>query len=234
MEEAKPSPRWVPVTDQNSMTDQIPPDPRDIVAATIAAGYLFRDPGRPPSTTLNIWTCMVCGTQDRPYSAISVVQQPLAGMEEYGGVVNVAYCNDRPDCVAVALPNRPWTIAGPLHTSGGVALTDQVIESLAAEAEAGYPPDQLTPRVVTEPGTDRYKALARILSDLDRCPHGRHAGDTCSGYRPGEPMSGCEGGRSLGNPYMPGPGERAGTDLGGRPYRMPAHTESTGDPESWR
>ena len=92
---------------------------------------------------------------------------------------------------------------------------------------------------MTDPLQDlhaRDRALARILTDLDRCPHGRHRGDRCSGYEPGRPMSGCEGGRSLGNPHMPGPGERVGTDLYGRPYVMPpgGHAGSTGEPGSWR
>lgn len=31
-------------------------------------------------------------------------------------------------------------------TSGGVQLTDEVVDGLAAEAEAGYPPEKLAPR----------------------------------------------------------------------------------------
>ncbi len=82
----------------------------------------------------------------------------------------------------------------------------------------------------------RHYDLAKILMDLDRCPHGRHAGDTCAGWVPGNIMSGCVGGKSLGNPFMPAPGERIGTDLYGRPYVMPAGapTQSTAEPSSWR
>lgn len=42
----------------------------------------------------------------------------------------------------------------------------------------------------------------RILRDLDRCPHGRHEGDYCSG------LSGCNG-PSLGNPLI-----KTGTIIG--------------------
>lgn len=57
------------------------------------------------------------------------------------------------------------------------------------------------------------------LADLDRCPHGRHRGDTCAGHRgPGLFRGGCHGGLSLGNPWpMTGGGDRIGTTLGGVP-----------------
>jgi hypothetical protein len=43
----------------------------------------------------------------------------------------------------------------------------------------------------------------RIISDLDRCPHGRHEGDTCAGWRgPGLYDGGCKDGLSLGNPLF--------------------------------
>lgn len=67
----------------------------------------------------------------------------------------------------------------------------------------------------------------RVLSDLDRCPHGRHRGDVCSG------VQGCDG-PSKGNPHLPAPGEVVGYDLGGRPYVMPAGHLSCGNAESWR
>jgi hypothetical protein len=35
-------------------------------------------------------------------------------------------------------------------TSGGVLLTDEYIEELAAEAERGYDPEKLVPRRITE------------------------------------------------------------------------------------
>jgi hypothetical protein len=37
------------------------------------------------------------------------------------------------------------TSADPKFTSNGVPITDELIERLAAEAEAGYDPDQLRP-----------------------------------------------------------------------------------------
>jgi hypothetical protein len=76
----------------------------------------------------------------------------------------------------------------------------------------------------------RYRALAKILTDLDRCEHGRHAIGSCLS---------CPDGRSAGNRFLPGPGERVGTDLYGAPYVMPGSRGeralgSTGDPENWR
>jgi hypothetical protein len=45
----------------------------------------------------------------------------------------------------------------------------------------------------------------RLVSDLDRCPHGRHEGDTCAGWRgPGLYDGGCRDGISLGNPLLGG------------------------------
>lgn len=45
----------------------------------------------------------------------------------------------------------------------------------------------------------RLRPLAKILGELDRCEHGRHEGDQCSGAQPG----GCDG-PSRGNPFMLG------------------------------
>jgi hypothetical protein len=82
------------------------------------------------------------------------------------------------------------------------------------------------------PHYDPNARLAGILRDLDRCPHGRHSGDTCAGWD-GRPESGCPSGWSEGNPHLPAPGQVVGYDLGGRPYVVPpAHRG--GDPEGWR
>lgn len=80
------------------------------------------------------------------------------------------------------------------------------------------------------PRTDeRTAALARILTDLDRCPHGRHRIDSCLS---------CPGGQSLGNPHMR-PGAVVGYDLGGEPYTAPWSDRpdplcSTSEPDAWR
>lgn len=60
---------------------------------------------------------------------------------------------------------------------------------------------------------------APTLSDLDRCPHGRHYGDTCAGHAgPGVFAGGCHGGTSLGNPWpMTGGDDRIGTTVHGDP-----------------
>lgn len=44
---------------------------------------------------------------------------------------------------------------------------------------------------------------ARMVQDLDRCPHGRHEGDPCAGWiGPGMFTGGCYGGVSAGNPDL--------------------------------
>lgn len=73
------------------------------------------------------------------------------------------------------------------------------------------------------------RARAKILTDLDRCVHGRHRIDHCFG---------CPDGRSAGNPHMR-PGEVIGYDHGGRPYVAPdgERTDplcSTFEPDAWR
>lgn len=61
----------------------------------------------------------------------------------------------------------------------------------------------------------RLHQAHRILSDLDRCEHGRHRGDICSGEKA------CNG-PSKGNPKIQ-PGQTIGYNLSGNPYWMP-HT----------
>lgn len=44
------------------------------------------------------------------------------------------------------------------------------------------------------------RGFQTLFHDLDRCPHHRHAGDACAGWRgPGMYDGGCRGGVSLGN-----------------------------------
>lgn len=73
-----------------------------------------------------------------------------------------------------------------------------------------------------------------VLSDLDRCPHGRHEGDVCAGWRgPGEFDGGCRGGVSKGNPLIPA-GAILGTDYSGAFYiRMPMDRRDRTDPKAW-
>jgi len=62
---------------------------------------------------------------------------------------------------------------------------------------------------------DEYERLKteayKLLSDLDRCVHGRHALDSCFN---------CPGGHSAGNPHLK-PGQVVGYDYTGRPYAVP-------------
>ena len=80
--------------------------------------------------------------------------------------------------------------------------------------------------------SSRAQALSTILQDLDRCEHGRHRGDVCSGYSPSKPHGGCNGGISLGNPYLT-PGRPIGYNLSGEPYVFPVEPFTTGEPKAW-
>lgn len=59
----------------------------------------------------------------------------------------------------------------------------------------------------------RLQAAAVLLSDMDRCEHGRHLGDVCGG------ASGCNG-PSRGNSFLT-TGQRIGTSLHGGAYVVP-------------
>lgn len=78
----------------------------------------------------------------------------------------------------------------------------------------------------SSPEAQRGRDAIKFLADLDRCPHGRHEGDTCSGWQPGgdDYHRGCRGGWSLGNPYLK-TGQVAGYGLGAKPYVMPPRGE---------
>lgn len=79
-------------------------------------------------------------------------------------------------------------------------------------------------------GTDQIR---KFLADLDRCPHGRHKGDTCAGwYGPGPRDGGCQGGVSQGNPHM-APGAIIGYGLGADPIRVPADRQLKHDANNW-
>jgi hypothetical protein len=79
---------------------------------------------------------------------------------------------------------------------------------------------QRTEQALINSGT--AEKLASILTDLDRCVHGRHRGDDC----------GSCGYRSAGNPNFP-PGKVIGTGLRGDCIVVPANADRH-DPEAWR
>ena len=68
----------------------------------------------------------------------------------------------------------------------------------------------------------RTEGLASVLSDLDRCVHGRHEGDTCADC----------GGPSKGNHHLP-TGTVIGYDVHGKPIVTPGR-EHKHDPQAWR
>jgi hypothetical protein len=79
----------------------------------------------------------------------------------------------------------------------------------------------------------RLRLAHQLLSDLNRCPHGRHRGDACAGWRgPGPYDGGCAGGRSLGNPQIE-PGQHIGYSIYGHRIVAPLDQESWGDAEAW-
>lgn len=72
----------------------------------------------------------------------------------------------------------------------------------------------------------RADEFALILSDLDRCEHGRHAGDVCGG------ASGCNG-PSHGNPIANENAGHIGYGMDRRPIVVPARRRVS-DPAAWR
>ncbi|MFJ2007036.1 hypothetical protein [Streptomyces chartreusis] len=81
----------------------------------------------------------------------------------------------------------------------------------------------LTQHLSVAEAKDRWAyRLINILSDLDRCQHGRHEGDPC----------GSCGGLSTGNPY-PAPGRVIGHGVYGNPIVLPTRDRKT-DPAAWR
>lgn len=80
-------------------------------------------------------------------------------------------------------------------------------------------------RLITVEEHIRYSWATSLLSDLDRCEHGRHKGDVCGGFPPG----GCNG-PSQGNSFLQ-PGQRIGTTISGNPITVPRI--GLGDPTLW-
>lgn len=74
----------------------------------------------------------------------------------------------------------------------------------------------------------------RLVSDLDRCPHGRHEGDTCAGWRgPGLWDGGCRDGISMGNP-LHGGGATIGIDYSStRLIVVPEDRADRVKPDAW-
>lgn len=69
------------------------------------------------------------------------------------------------------------------------------------------------------------QGLVKVLTDLDRCQHGRHHGDPCG------PADDCTG-TSAGNPHLR-PGQVIGYGLRGDPIVMPDRDHKH-DPDAWR
>lgn len=82
--------------------------------------------------------------------------------------------------------------------------------------------DHALDRTEQLPGDANDRHLLAVLVDLDRCEHGRHQGDVCSGC----------GGPSRGNPHMP-TGDVVGYDISGKPIVMPDR-EHKHDASAWR
>lgn len=97
----------------------------------------------------------------------------------------------------------------PLHAKVAAALTgiDHALE-----------------RTQQAPGMEPWRELAYVLLDLDRCEHGRHEGDPCSGG------GNCHS-LSAGNPHLP-PGSTIGYSLRRGPIVMP-HRDDKHDAANW-
>jgi len=57
---------------------------------------------------------------------------------------------------------QPTAPDEPLRTSGGVELTNELVEQLADEAEAGYDPDKLVPRPTAQRGSSDGPVMVRL------------------------------------------------------------------------
>ena len=99
----------------------------------------------------------------------------------------------------------------PLHAKVTAAI--QGIEHALLRTESAMAGDRDTEK------------LAAILTDLDRCQHGRHQGDPCG------PADDCNG-TSAGNPHLR-PGAVIGYDLRAEPIVMPDRDHKH-DPAAWR
>lgn len=67
------------------------------------------------------WRCMVCGDTDRPFDKIFVVRRPPpADWAKIIPHINVSYCNDRPDCVTVAMAEGPWPLPGQAEVPASI------------------------------------------------------------------------------------------------------------------
>jgi hypothetical protein len=75
---------------------------------------------------------------------------------------------------------------------------------------------------------------AKLVANLDRCPHGRHEGDTCAGWTgPGPFDGGCYGGWSTGNPNFR-PGITFAWGISGTPkYSIPVERNERSEGKSW-
>lgn len=104
----------------------------------------------------------------------------------------------------------------PLH-----AKVDSAIQGIAfalARTEPSEPTTQFARSLADTQG------LVKILTDLDRCQHGRHQGDPCG------PADACTG-TSAGNPHMQ-PGDVIGYSLRRGPIVMPTR-DAKHDPKAW-
>ena len=89
-------------------------------------------------------------------------------------------------------------------------------------------------RESTRDEREKLRRWQTMMIDLDRCPHGRHAGDQCAGWRgPGRFDGGCQGGYSLGNPALH-PAQVIGTNLyADRLYIVAISRETRHDIDAW-
>ncbi|WP_309049063.1 hypothetical protein [Streptomyces sp.] len=104
----------------------------------------------------------------------------------------------------------------PLH-----AKVEATIDGLArARMRTDEPADNTMARSLMD-----TQDLVKILTDLDRCQHGRHQGDPCG------PADDCDG-TSAGNPHLR-PGDVIGYGVRGDRIVMPERDDKH-DPAAWR
>jgi hypothetical protein len=104
---------------------------------------------------------------------------------------------------------------------------DEAEASYALQAALSLSPE-LTDAITASVGLriemqQHYVQAFAVLTNLDRCQHGRHSVDSCLS---------CPGGQSAGNPHMR-PGAIVGYDYRGRVIAMPVSPADRVNPDKW-
>lgn len=137
---------------------------------------------------------------------LTVIKELTEHLRDIDRMIGVTYCNSAQEHREREILGDAWMPPPQSRLTQAQYLRDQAVKG------------------------ERWR---RLVSDLDRCPHGRHVGDSCAGWRgPGLYDGGCRGGLSLGNP-LHRPGATIGVDYSGNMIEMPEDRTDRVDPAKW-